>query len=286
MQTQVTRPKLWFAIICCVIAARITGLPCHAEIIGFEDLTLPAANTFYNGNPGNPPINTPVDGTFTSGSATFVNTFTRLDFGSGPFDTWEGWSYSNVTDQTTAGFGNQYSAWNPTTGGGTEGSPNFGISFGAGAWVQLPEGSQFLSVDLTNSTYAGLSMLNGDAFSKKFGGATGADPDFFQLKVTGRHGGPTGSIVYETDFYLADYRFSDSADDYIVDTWTTLNLSVHGAADTLEFGYASSDVGTFGINTPLYFAADNFHATSVPEPSAWFVLMIGAILLARRTRIG
>jgi hypothetical protein len=32
----------------------------------------------------------------------------------------------------------------------------------------------------TNTTYAALSMLSGDSFAKKFGGASGDDPDWFK----------------------------------------------------------------------------------------------------------
>jgi hypothetical protein len=267
-----------------VFTCGIVGSSCHAEIIGFEDLPLPGSETFYNGNPGNPPLNVPIDGTFMSGSATFFNTFTRFDTEQGLFDSWTGWAYSNVTNQATSGFANQYSAWNPeANGGGSGGSEKFGISFGDAATVQLPTGSSFLSLDVTNTTYAALSMLNGDPFAKKFGGTTGLDPDFFRLTITGLQGGPGGDIVYSTDFYLADYRFADSGDDYVVDEWTTINLSTLGAADTLQFSYASSDVGSFGINTPTFFAADNFTTTAIPEPSATAILLclLGATLLSR-----
>jgi len=256
----------------------------QAEVIGFEDLTLPGPETFYNGNPGNPPLNVPVDGTFMSGSATFQNTFTRFDFGNGPIDTWQGWAYSNVTDVGTAGIGNQYAAYHLPAGGGANSSSQFGVSFGDGATVELAAGQRFQSLDITNTTYAALAMLNGDSFSKQFGGASGLDPDFFRLDITGRRGGASGDVVFTTDFYLADYRFADSNDDYIVDAWTTLDLSGLASADTLQFSYASSDVGGFGINTPTYFAADNFQTTSVPEAGAVPILLLATLLWRRRQR--
>ncbi len=42
-------------------------------------------------------------------------------------------------------------------------------------------------------------------------------------------------------------------------------------SESLGFGFASSDVGQFGINTPLYFAMDNLTlstSTAIPEPSS------------------
>ena len=40
-------------------------------------------------------------------------------------------------------------------------------------------------MDLTNATYAALSMQNGDSFAKKFGGTTGNDADLFGVTLRG-----------------------------------------------------------------------------------------------------
>ena len=57
-------------------------------------------------------------------------------------------------------------------------------------------------------------MRDGDAFSKKFGGASGDDPDWFKLTITGNDS--TGASVGSVDFYLADYRSSTNSLAYIV----------------------------------------------------------------------
>jgi hypothetical protein len=62
-----------------------------------------------------------------------------------------------------------------------------------------------------------------------------------------------GTVV----FYLADFRFEDSTQDYIVDSWQTVDLSSLGAVRYLDFKLESSDVGQYGMNTPAYFALDN-----------------------------
>ena len=59
------------------------------------------------------------------------------------------------------------------------------------------------------------------------------------------------------DFYLADFRFDDNTLDYIVDQWTTVDLSGLTNAVELQFSLSSSDVGDFGMNTPAYFAVDH-----------------------------
>ncbi|NJK43963.1 MAG: DUF4465 domain-containing protein, partial [Pleurocapsa sp. SU_196_0] len=91
---------------------------------------------------------------------------------------------------------------------------------------QIVLGAQF-----TNTTYAALSMREGDAFSKRFGGPTGSDPDYFRLLVEGIDdlGGSTGIV----ELMLADYRFADSGEDYILDEWVFLDLSGLGAVREL-----------------------------------------------------
>lgn len=220
------------------------------------------------------------DGGFTSGGALFSNTYEST------FGTWAGFALSRETDATTPGFGNQFSAF---AGSGAGGSLQYGVGFVDGftpflPTITLPSGEAALSLAITNTTYAALSMRDGDAFAKKFGGASGNDPDFLLLTITGRDASlvPTGQV----DFYLADYRFADNAQDYIVDAWATVDVSSFGAGTaTIEFTLSSSDNGAFGMNTPAYFAVDNVQ--TVPEPvTAGFVLLGLLGLGARRHRIG
>ena len=89
-------------------------------IIDLEALPF-GAQPYFNGNPallGGPAVPTPpsgnvvsVDGSFTSGGATFGNLFTIDNTFGFPFDTWSGFSYSKATDAATPGFSNQYSAY-------------------------------------------------------------------------------------------------------------------------------------------------------------------------------
>jgi hypothetical protein len=114
---------------------------------------------------------------------------------------------------------------------------------------------------ITNTTYAYLSMKNGDPFSKQFGGPTGNDPDFFLLTIKKYLNGVLSSD--SVNFYLADFRFEDNSQDYIVNTWESVDLSGLGEADSLYFALSSSDVGAFGMNTPAYFCIDNVTASSI-----------------------
>ena len=218
-----------------------------ADTIDFEDLIL-APESYYNGADG--------AGAFVSRGASFNNTY-NSDFG-----TWSGWSYSNQTDVTTPGFMNQYSAYNLPNGGGDD-SPNYGVAYNfqlGDATIVLPGGTTPASVRITNTTYAALSMRDGDMFAKKFGGPDGTDPDFFLLSIYGLD--DNGDVTGQVDFFLADYTFRDPNLDYIVSSWTTVDLTPLGSATSLAFQLTSSDIGPFGMNTPAYFAMDNLVVTA------------------------
>ncbi len=213
-----------------------------AESVTFEDLTL-SPESYYNGSDA--------AGGFESGNADF-NTY--YDDTYGPY--WEGFAYSNTTDTATPDFTNQYSA---ITGGGASGSSNYSVGYlgfiGTVPVITFPEEVDLDEIAITNTTYAFLAMRDGNPPAKQFGGASGDDPDWYVLTITGKDasGATTGTV----EFYLADFRSADNTQDYIISQWTPVNLNALGTVKTLEFSVDSSDAGAFGINTPTYFAMDN-----------------------------
>ena len=237
-----------------------------AASVGFEDVgTSLAAESAYAGED--------LAGGFESGGVLFRNTYTPA------FSSWEGGAYSNTTDTTTPGFGNQFSA---VAGGGQGGSLTYAVAFPelatGNSRVELGSSSRVAGGWFTNTTYAALSMRDGDAFAKRFGGSSGDDPDFFRLDITGLLGDrSTGSVSY----YLADYRFEDDSLDFIVDRWEWVDLSDLGVVDALELSFASSDVGEFGINTPTYVALDGLEVAE-PGVLALFVVSVLSAALGRR----
>jgi len=225
-------------LVCLMIVLAMINLA-NADIATFDELTLPA-ESFWNGSDGS--------GGFISGGAFFANSY-NPSWGS-----WVGFAYSNITDTATAGLAGQYNA---ITGSGQGGSANYAIC--CVGWAEPPT----VTLDtpaivgglyVTNNNYAYYSMLNGDAFAKKFGGDSGNDLDWFLLTIIGKDS--AGDVTGTIKFYLADFRFEDNSHDYIVDTWQFVDLASLGTVKSLEFSLSSSDVSPWGMNTPTYFAID------------------------------
>ena len=276
-------------------ALMLAAQPSAAETVDFDDLTLDD-DSYWNGpDPDGDTVDGPfgpeVHGTFESRNVQFVNRSDQT------FGSWNGFAYSNKSDTTTVGVGNQFSAYTGTGFG--PGDDNYGVAFGYLDLqsndfqpepfdpadpaqlsqlpnLELPDGYEVTSMYVTNTTYAAISILNGDSFAKRFGGPTGNDPDFFMLSAFGTDaaGQPLSSSV---EFYLADYRFADNSLDYVVTDWASMDLSSLNGAKRVYFNLSSSDSGQFGLNTPPYFAVDNIQITPVPEPSSALLSVIGGV---------
>ncbi|MEO1626206.1 MAG: DUF4465 domain-containing protein [Bacteroidota bacterium] len=227
-----------------ILLIGLLSSPVQAQtVISFEEF-LSEPDSFLNAS----------DGTteFVSFPATFPTKYNT------EFNFWEGpWGISSMRDSTTSGFGNLSSA---RPGAGAEGSLAYAVAtvpFGQqGSLIRFAEGPIVLKdVQITNNTYAHNSMRDGDMFAKKFGGETGMDEDFFLLTIKGYFEGEL--TLDSVDFYLADYRFADTLDDYIVKDWQTVELNTLGAVDSLLFQLRSSDVGANGMNTPAFFCLDD-----------------------------
>lgn len=222
------------------------------EVVHFEDLNL-NTNTYWNGSD--------ISGNFVTGMGRFTNYYDAN------YSSWSGFSYSNINDTETPGYGNQYAAY---TGTGLDTSLYHGSTYGVASTFNTPiftykhQGKhEIKGLYVTNSTYAALSMKKGDFVGKKFGGAEGNDPDWFKLSVWGKN---NGQETDTTEFYLADFRFADNSRDYIVETWQWFDLSSLGKTDSLLFTLSSSDNGAYGMNTPSYFCIDNILITdTAPE---------------------
>ena len=196
-----------------ILSISVGSLFAQQNVGDFENLTL-SSESYWDGSDMSGLHNNSVFTTnFSSGDYNFSNSYdTTWGAASGYWSS--GWAYSNMTDSTTSGFTNQYSA--KPGGGHPIGGANYAIGKPNSTIVfNNPIG---LSINITNSTYAANSMRDGDAFAKKF---TNADQDYFKLHI---YGYSNGSISDSTEFYLADFTHTDSTLDYIVTDWQYVEL--------------------------------------------------------------
>ncbi|MBC7412434.1 MAG: DUF4465 domain-containing protein [Bacteroidia bacterium] len=213
----------------------------QGSIVDFENLVTDSTGYENGANLGGAP--------FKSKGLVFENYYSSQF---GPY--WEGWAYSNNTDTVNTSYANQYSTFAPMGGNNMA---KFALIYKDTKVVFDSINNNgtnlFLSLQISNSTLAVRDMQNGSGFSKKFGGATGNDPDYFYVKFTSVDTANTNSVV----FYLADFRDSNNVNDYIVKTWKLVDLTPLNATTGIKMSFASSDVGSFGINTPTYACIDN-----------------------------
>jgi hypothetical protein len=236
--------------ILCAIFAVVTA-NAQSTLSDFENLTLPA-NSFYTST--------------ASISWTTTNGVFRHQEGGGFWT--GGFAYTNKYDSTTATFANLYGV-KPKMG--YNGS-NIYVVGQDGGIIKTNGGSR--QVDgfyVTNTTYAFKTIRNGNQFSRKFGDTTGAHtgttvpqgsyPDYFKLIAKGYLNG-----VLKTDsvtFMLADYTFTNNANDYVVSTWQYMNTAIIGVVDSIKFVQRSSDNSGGFMNTPAFFGLDNFSTGAV-----------------------
>jgi len=274
---------VWSAL--AVLGLHSTCIHAASYVVTFEYLTL-TPNSYYLGPDTNPAGGSGTLSAWTSasGQASFNH------YNDAEWFSWAGFSHSNGSDTTTAGFGNQHSAY-PGGGAAANGAAVSGTNFALGyhdsfnaiaPTISLPAGEYLGGLYVANTTYAYLYMLSGlDGFmdnpANKFGGLAGTDPDFLKLTATGYD--PGNFITGSVDFYLADFRSSDSGQDFIRQGWSWMDLSALGSnANKVTFTMTSSDPFA-----PTYFAADFFQVA--PEPSRGLLVMLGiTAAFQRRSR--
>lgn len=172
-----------------------------------------------------------------------------------------GSAYTNVKDSTNGNYSNLYGciAYNGYN------NSNYYVTLQNYATIVLK--SPYEIVDgfyITNTTYAAKVVKYGNMFSRAFGDTTGTGcgcpqgsyPDWFKVVVRGYKNGVM--LNDSVEFYLADYRFSNNSQDYIVWNWQWVDCSTLGQVDSIQFFMSSSDTGPWGMNTPAFFNIDNF----------------------------
>ena len=171
---------------------------------------------------------------------------------------WGGFTTSNHSDTTVTGLDAQYTA---VTGCGFDNSSQYAVAYALGSPTEVSpvDGKPCVVTGcyVTNNLWAYQSVVEGDGMATPFGGASGNDPDYFLLGAIGKNA--DGQTIDTAFFYLADYRFSDNSQDYVVNTWEWFDLSVLGEVASISFYLESTKVNLWGMVTPAYFCMDNFY---------------------------
>ncbi len=221
----------------------------------FENLDL-AQESFWNGSDDT--------GSFVSGGFLFENGHEVYDYGEwGTYDYCYGFFYTNRTAATYSGDA-QNEQYNACVGSGAEESATYATynlnSYTQKGVVVLGEAREISGCYLTNNAYAFQSMTAGDSYARKFG-----QGDWLKVTIVGigAEGQTTGSV----DFYLADLRSENEAEQYILDRWAWCDLTPLGEVQRLDFLMSSTDNGDYGMNTPAYFCMDNLDGVA-PVPTA------------------
>ena len=198
-----------------------------------------------------------------------------FEFATGCMSEWDTWWYFGYANSTDTKYETLDDQWNNIVGGGYDNSANYGVAYASSYYgpcnvtvLNHEDGIVVPGFYITNSSYAYSSMLNGDAYAKKFGKG-----DWFKLTITGYDA--NDQVTGTKDFYLADLR--DPSKAYIINDWRYVDLSGLGKVKKLGFALSSTDNGDWGMNTPAYFCFDNFGAEGeevLPEKNVELALEV------------
>lgn len=235
----------------------------------FDDVTLNASGIWTGANENNLMV---------SGGWFFTNTYWPA------YSAWGGFTASNHTDMTQTGLNAQYTA---ATGAGFDGSDQYGVAYvmgyGVPTDVYAADGQEHTVTGfyVTNNLWAYNHILEGETGVTPFGGTSGNDPDWFKLTATGKNA--AGQTVGTAEFYLADYRFENNDEDYILNTWEWFDLSTLGAVQTISFELSSTKNNTYGMVTPAYFCLENFNGEAplppTPDEPPYVIHPVGTITI-------
>ena len=268
-----------------VLAAGFASCILNANVVDFEDVDIvtdPSATSgqeealrfaFESG-----------DNYWTSGEATFI-------LNEGMSGSWSGITASKSTKTEFTGLSDQYSS---VTGGGYDGSSQYGIAFysswsGGTTDILMGDLVNFSSMYITNTTYAYNSLINGDGYAKRLQDYAD-ESQYAELKITikgidsqGEYTANSVEVILGNTYLNED---TNTWEVYILEDWELIDLTTLNETDGLyglNFVVEGTDKSYGWDNWPLYFAMDNISYTAVPEP-ATFAMIFGALAIALAAR--
>lgn len=191
---------------------------------------------------------------------------------------WGGFTASNRTDLSQTGLEAQYTA---AAGCGYDGSTQYAVAYTMGVQTEVyATDGQLHTVTgcyVTNNLWTYQDILQGGYGEQPYGGLTGNDPDWFKVTATGKNA--SGQTVGTLDFYLADYRFANNEEDYVLDTWEWFDLSPLGNVAAISFSLSSSRGSGYNMITPAYFCMDDFNGGAVVDLPPYVALQVQDVVM-------
>ena len=167
--------------------------------------------------------------------------------------TWGGVAYSNQTKTTFSSlFPDQF---NSVVGHGVNGSKNYAVAYAYGQHT--------VEVRATHSGPAVIpgTFVTNTAWVKEViqkGTGMGDEPhapfhkgDYLLLIASNNKG-------QSIEFPLIDYRSSNDAEHYVIDSWQWLDLSALGETESVIFSMKGTRIANGGTTIPAYFCLDDF----------------------------
>lgn len=218
------------------------------QVVTFEELNL-SPNSYWNGSDNS--------GNFISKYLKFYNNYNDS------YQSWMGWAYSNTTDTITNAYSNMYSAAGFKGNGESE---NYAIAYMGFDWAAnydpIPS---VIKIDKQQAptTIHGAFLCLSTWQSKYIDDNNLFENNNYWAKIEITAIETNNNQSQTKEFIIADYRFTNESN-YKMNTWTYIDLSWIGAADSLNFILKTNDSGDYGPNFPSYICIDDIGA-SVPN---------------------
>lgn len=220
-----------------------------AKVATFDDLYLPAESYWWGDTVPN------YKNTFYSGSYSFANSMIPHS------KTWGLFGYSNKTSTSFDMSTLITDQFNSVVGHGVNGSSNYAVVYPSHVMghtmvvpTHKPQGDSIRGCYITNNAWVKYVSIHGTGTNSN--GKQDANTPFTTgdwVKLTAK--ADNGKSV---SFYLADYRSSNPADHYLIESWQWLDLRSLGVVKNVTFTMDGTRHNQYGTTIPTYFCMDDF----------------------------
>lgn len=220
-----------------------------AKVATFDDLYLPAESYWWGDTVPN------YKNTFYSGSYSFANSMIPYS------QTWGLFGYSNKTSTSFDMSTLITDQFNSVVGHGVNGSSNYAVVYPSHVMghtmvvpTHKPQGDSIRGCYITNNAWVKYVSIHGTGTNSN--GKQDANTPFTTgdwVKLTAK--ADNGKSV---SFYLADYRSSNPADHYLIESWQWLDLRSLGVVKNVTFTMDGTRHNQYGTTIPTYFCMDDF----------------------------